>query len=348
MYALRRLYELAEAEGYSRYFSLDKIAAEVGLGDPMKVLRLGEVLEADGLIALSVAHDGARASIKLGGVETVEEGFLSHEPKRVPVNPIRMLVPEQRNENMQVFISHSSKDEVVAKRLVALLKAALNLPPSGIRCTSVDGHRLEVGADTESQLRRELIETRSFIGIISKSSMISAWVLFELGARWGAGKHLAPVLAPGAQVGLLKGPLSGLNALKCSSPAQLHQLIANIGRHLGITPNCPDSYQEQIDELANTGHDHEGVAKTHEAQVSLSGSDFLLSFRRNILKQLSDEGELTLDLRREVEGSPISISDLKAELHRLADEKKIVIIDEGTELMAVREPPLYLEGRILD
>lgn len=352
MHALRRLYELAEGKGYNSYFSLDEIAAEVGVGDRMKVLRLGEALETDGLIALSVAHDRTGASIKMRGVQTVEEGLLSPEPTRVPVNSIGMPVPEQRNENMQVFISHSSQDEVVAKRLVALLRAALNLPPSEIRCTSVDGYRLEVGADTGSQLRRELIEARSFIGIISKSSMNSAWVLFELGARWGAEKHLAPVLAPGVQVELLKGPLSGLNALSCSSSAQLHQLIVDIGRHLGITPNSPAVYQEQIDELANMpGHSLGDVAKTYEAQGSPpSGPDFLLRFRRKVLTQLrdGDEGELTLDLRREVEGSPISISALKVDLHRLADEERIVIIDEGPDLMVVREPQRFLEGHLLD
>src|SRR5262249_22586121 len=146
---------------------------------------------------------------------------------------------------------------------------------------------------------------------------------------------------------LLKGPLSGLNALKCSSSSQLHQLIKNIGRQLGIVPNSPDSYQEQIDELANvSGHSPGDAAKTDEAQDSPSGPDFLLRFRRKLFKQLNDEGELTLNLRREAEESPVSA--LRAELQRLADEGKIVIIDEGTELMVVREPPRHLEGHLLD
>jgi len=351
IHALRRLYELAEAEGYNRYFSLDEIAAEVGIADRMKVLRLGENLEADGLIALSAAHDGTGASINMRGVQAVEEKPLNPEPKKSPVNAVEMLMPEQLNESMQVFISHSSKDQLIAKRVVDLLRAALNLRPSDIRCTSVDGHRLEVGADTSSQLRRELIEARLFIGIISESSMSSAWVLFELGARWGAGRPLAPILAPSATTDLLKGPLAALNALSCSNSAQLHQLIRDIGHHLQITPNSPDSYQDQMDAFTGTGAqpDTDATENPKEQRLSsVSESDFLLLFRRKLLMRIREEEELTLDLRRELEGSTLSMSALKLEIRRLADEARIEIIDEGTDFIVVREPPPRLKPHLLD
>lgn len=43
----------------------------------------------------------------------------------------------------QVYISHSSRDLELVESLVALLRAALNLRPEDIRCTSLE--RLSLG-----------------------------------------------------------------------------------------------------------------------------------------------------------------------------------------------------------
>jgi hypothetical protein len=135
---------------------------------------------------------------------------------------------------LRLFISHASEDVELASRIVALVTAALNLAAVQIRCTSVDGYRLPAGADTNEQLRREVHESEAFIGIVSKASVRSTYVLFELGARWGAGKALIPLLAPGVAASALGGPIAGLNALRADSSAQLHQLVEDLGRQLSI------------------------------------------------------------------------------------------------------------------
>lgn len=148
---------------------------------------------------------------------------------------------------IDVFISHSSLDADLAAKVVDLLRSALSLRPDLIRCSSVSGYRLPIGADSDEQLRNEVFAAKCFVGILSPASLQSTYVLFELGARWGAGKHLAPLLAGGMHARALKAPLAGLSALACADPAQVHQFVSDIGQLLGLRPEAPHIYQGQLE-----------------------------------------------------------------------------------------------------
>ena len=124
-----------------------------------------------------------------------------------------------------------------------------------MRCTSAPGYQLPGGADTDRQLREEVMSCKVFVGLITDSSIESAYVLFELGARWGADLILIPVLAGGADPSALKGPLSGINALRCDQPANIHQLIEDISKHLDQEAEPPKSYQSQLEELIEANHE---------------------------------------------------------------------------------------------
>jgi hypothetical protein len=150
---------------------------------------------------------------------------------------------------IRVFISHSSKDREFVILLIDLIRSALNFPADQIRCTSVDGYRLPAGASIAEQLRREIHEAQVFIGVISQSSLQSLYMTFELGARWGAQKHLIPLLAPGVAHTLLSSPLADLNALEATAPAQLHQLVGDLAAVLGVATSSPAAYQAQIDAI---------------------------------------------------------------------------------------------------
>lgn len=148
---------------------------------------------------------------------------------------------------IRLFISHSSQDVELTELLVRLLSSALALRSQHIRCTSLDGYRLPGGADSDEQLRDEALTAECFVGILSSNSLSSAYVLFELGARWGAKKHLVPLLGPGMKPYVLRGPLSGLNALSCDNTSELHQLVHEIGQRLQLAPEPPAAYQRHID-----------------------------------------------------------------------------------------------------
>jgi len=108
---------------------------------------------------------------------------------------------------IEVFVSHSQKDNEIAEAFTNLLKLALNLQPEGIRCTSVEGHKLPLGARTDEQLPQEILGTRVFVGIVTSISIESAYVLFELGARWGPTNHYSLYLLE-VQIRTFSGALS--------------------------------------------------------------------------------------------------------------------------------------------
>jgi len=142
------------------------------------------------------------------------------------------------HSGLAVFISHSNKDAGLALAVIDLLKAGLAITANQIRCSSVDGYRLPVGVNSEGKLREEVNAAKVVIGLITPSSLASYYVMFELGARWGANLFLAPLLA-GVKASDLSGPLSLLNALYASSEAQLHQLVADIAPTRAATSACP-------------------------------------------------------------------------------------------------------------
>lgn len=188
------------------------------------------------------------------------------------------------NENrIRLFISHSSKDKEFVQAVVELLRSALSLPSAQIRCTSIDGYRLPGGANTDQQLRKEVDEAESFIGIISPASIKSLYVIFELGARWGAGRSLIPLIAPGTNSNLLDGPLAGINALNFDNRSQIHQLIADLSSELGITPEPPSLYEHYIERIFNLKKkSHQESEATEEKMIE-------------ILKLLGKQGDYGID-----------------------------------------------------
>jgi len=195
-----------------------------------------KILENNGFVETFGTKDGLSAKITSEGKLYWEENSKSIKTKE---------------KKMDIFISHSSQDSDTAKLLIDLLITSLNLSSSKIRCTSVNGYRLPAGASTDDMLKKEVHESKVLIGLISPNSINSAYVLFELGARWGASLPLIPLITSELGSELLKGPLSGINALNCCESAQLQQLISDLKTELKIVGESPEVYQEKIDLLVN-------------------------------------------------------------------------------------------------
>src|ERR1700687_5158791 len=209
---------------------------------------------------------------------------------------------------MRLFISHSSKDLQFVELLVDFLRNALNLPAAEIRCTSLEGHRLPGGADIRGQLRYEVSEAEAFIGVISYSSLKSVYSVFELGARWGAGKVLIPLLAPGLSARDLEAPLDDFNALASDSGPQLHQLVENLARQLGLTAESPAAYGKYLERLL----DFASITLA-EGPVPSVGSAPEEVIRRYCEKQWPDDFQMQAYCRKQQREALAELQSLRAE-----------------------------------
>ena len=151
--------------------------------------------------------------------------------------------------SLALFISHASADADLAQDLADFLRVALRLDFEEVRCTSASGYKLPGGAHTETQLKREVHEAGAVVGLLSRASLDSLYVAFELGARWGAGRPLVPLFAPGFDVGDLRGPLAATNGLRADDAADLHQLVRDLARTLDREAESPSAYQRLLDSV---------------------------------------------------------------------------------------------------
>jgi hypothetical protein len=210
------------------------------VGDLSGITNLDEFMEPTGNAALIFIANC---------IDEASKGYLNDYYIEPPEESLNVSRPVITNSIPKIFISHSTVDDKLAELIVDLLRSALNLKAEDIRCTSVEGYRLHGGDIIDDQLRKEILETPVVVGILSNESFASAWVLFELGARWGNNGHLIPLLVSGMTASELKGPILKYSSLSSDNSSQLHQLITDVAKILDIEPESPNVYQKKIEAI---------------------------------------------------------------------------------------------------
>lgn len=192
-------------------------------------------------------------------IETALEGFS-------PQMGASMKSRKEHSEDphILVLISHSAKDKALAEALIELLRSGLGLRADQIRCSSVDGYRLPAGVNTDDQLRAEIKSAAVLIGLLTPNSLSSTYVLFELGARWGAGLFMIPLLA-GINAEAMRGPQQALNALSCETEEQLIQRVEDVARELNLKVQSATSFLKQAKVLKSIS---EGIRTLRQTESS--------------------------------------------------------------------------------
>ncbi len=231
-------------------------------GSKRKIVNLLDVLKDEGLSQAEIDNEVEYMEGE-GWVERIGDNGppfirLTHQGIKAASSQTHTEISETRTwiereseqaSSLDIFISHSSQDTKIAEALIDLLQVALKSP--AIRCTSVDGYKLPLGADVNEQLRQEILGATVFIGIITPTSLTSPYVLFELGARWGANRGLLPVLAF-SDKSILREPLKMINAGCLCIAADVHDLIAEVADQLARETNKAATYEKHINRLVNT------------------------------------------------------------------------------------------------
>lgn len=154
-----------------------------------------------------------------------------------------------KTPNIRIFISHNSKDKELASALIKLLRTAMSINNEEIRCTSVPGYGLSLGADTDEEIKKEVKESEILIGLLTPNSLQSSYVLFELGARWAMERFFIPILSKGADFSDLPDPIRSKNAIKLDQSSNIHDLLQDISDELKTTLSKVSVYQKEIDLL---------------------------------------------------------------------------------------------------
>jgi hypothetical protein len=157
---------------------------------------------------------------------------LSH---RDPARAAQQIEAELANRRRQIrlFISHAHRDQDVAKQLVDVISGNLVVPADELRCTSVPGYQLDLGAQAQEDLRRELGSAACVIALLTPNSVGNDWVAFELGAAWANTKVSIPLLAGGLQDKDIPGPLRGAAGGQLTHPETLDRMLEQLKRLLG-------------------------------------------------------------------------------------------------------------------
>ena len=151
---------------------------------------------------------------------------------------------------IQLFISHSSKDEEIVNCLVNIVVKAFRLPASSIRCTSLNGYKLPVGAKID-QLKEEVLNAKVLVGVLTPNTMSSTYAMFELGCRWGTDKPLMPIVCVSNGKELLSDPLKSLNYTETCDTVSILHFIDSLGKALGKKSQSATVYMKEVEDLVD-------------------------------------------------------------------------------------------------
>jgi hypothetical protein len=163
-----------------RRYAIRERLTEAGLADPIP---FGDLWQwygkwSDGTLPTYQSRRQYIAELIQPTIDALSSGAKPQVPSSLVVAP--QAAPPEASTPLDIFVSHSGADAGLARLLADLLRNALNLAPERIRCTSVDGYRLEVGANTNERLRIEVREARAFI----LSLPGTVWLQLTFFSRW--------------------------------------------------------------------------------------------------------------------------------------------------------------------
>src|SRR5262245_59948266 len=213
---------------------------------------------------------------------------------------------ERRARRIRLFISHAHRDADIARGLVDVITANLDVPDSELRCTSVPGYQLDLGMMAPEVLRRELGSALCVVALLTPSSLGNDWVLFELGAAWANVKVSIPLLAGGPEDKDFPGPLRGAAGGQLTVPGTLDRLLDQLERILGWRARSGTGPLGKLHEFVD-------YVKAKKFAQDPADGEIKASFSAKRARIGSRQGLLLDDLTKRLKGrTHVSLNDLAA------------------------------------
>lgn len=194
----------------------------------------------------SIAHAEVDAAVLMAAQRLVWIPGADSREELLPKEGTEETTSDRERKSPLIFISHRSTDAELARKLFDLFRAAFHLRRDEIRCTSVSGAKLPSGADAPDVLALEIAHCKVFVALLTKQSVESSFVLFELGARWGMRKRIFPLLGPGADSNLLPPPIRDQHATSLTNEGDVLHVLADMEKDLGLPLERPHQYNEEL------------------------------------------------------------------------------------------------------
>ena len=112
-----------------------------------------------------------------------------------------------KHQQLKVFISHSSVDQVFARKVRNLLFHRANA-----QVFTADD--LSAGEKWETKLRHALSAADVVVALLSPNSVGNSWVLHEIGAAWALEKPIIPVVTRRDVLNKMPVPLEGSKVIE--------------------------------------------------------------------------------------------------------------------------------------
>lgn len=93
----------------------------------------------------------------------------------------------------KIFISHSVKDNNEVRELIKLLVLGMNIPKEDIFSVALY-ENLPIGKAYSEKIREAMLSSEKIICFVTQSYMQSIFCTMELGAAWGQGDKIIPML----------------------------------------------------------------------------------------------------------------------------------------------------------
>jgi hypothetical protein len=134
-----------------------------------------------------------------------------------------------------IFISHCSADKALAGKLVdILLNNGCNVSSDRILCTSLEGMGIPAGTASFIEFLREQIQApKLVILLLTENYFASIFCVCEMGAAWGMGLKVFPLVVPSLDKSDLHGVLKVTQASDILEPASLDELRDVVKEQLG-------------------------------------------------------------------------------------------------------------------